>query len=195
MASTEGHIINISSVNGFWACLGPHIAHTSYSAAKFAVKGFTEALQVDLRLNAPHIKASLVMPGHIGTSIAINANRILGLPQVDELPASVLAAMREQMADRGLPVDNVGDEQIRAMILQNKLDFRDNAPLSSAEGATIILDGVRKGKWRILVGDDAEVLDQKVREHPDEAYDPGFTDLLLAAGEFSELFIQNQSRD
>ena len=66
VASTEGHIVNTSSVNGFWASLGPMMPHTAYSAAKFAVKGFTEALIVDLRMNAPHVKASVVMPGHRG---------------------------------------------------------------------------------------------------------------------------------
>ena len=53
LASPEGHIVNTSSVNGFWASLGPLIPHTAYSAAKFAVKGFTEALINDFRLNAP----------------------------------------------------------------------------------------------------------------------------------------------
>ena len=52
----EGHIVNTSSINGFWASVGPRIPHTAYSAAKFAVKGFTEALITDLRINAPHIK-------------------------------------------------------------------------------------------------------------------------------------------
>jgi NAD(P)-dependent dehydrogenase (short-subunit alcohol dehydrogenase family) len=68
--AAEGHIINTSSINGFWASVGPRIPHTAYSAAKFAVKGFTEALIADLRVNAPHIKCSVVMPGQIGTSIA-----------------------------------------------------------------------------------------------------------------------------
>jgi len=56
----EGHIVNTSSINGFWASVGPRIPHTAYSAAKFAVKGFTEALITDLRINAPHIKCSVV---------------------------------------------------------------------------------------------------------------------------------------
>ena len=84
VASTEGHIINTSSVNGFWASLGG-FPHTSYSAAKFAVKGFTEALIQDLRLNAPHVNASVVMPGHIGTSIALNSGKILGHADAKEL--------------------------------------------------------------------------------------------------------------
>jgi NAD(P)-dependent dehydrogenase (short-subunit alcohol dehydrogenase family) len=46
-----------------------------YSATKHAVKGFTEALITDLRLNAPNVTCSVVMPGHIGTSIALNTIR------------------------------------------------------------------------------------------------------------------------
>ena len=69
VASEEGHLINTSSVNGMWASLGPQMAHTAYSSAKFAVKGFTEALVNDFKLHAPHVGVSLVMPGHVGTSI------------------------------------------------------------------------------------------------------------------------------
>ena len=76
LRADQGHIVNTSSVNGFWASVGPGMPHTAYSAAKFAVKGFSEALIADLRVNAPHIKVSVVMPGHIGTSIAVNSRKI-----------------------------------------------------------------------------------------------------------------------
>src|SRR6201999_418148 len=76
MKADEAHIINTSSVNGFWASVGMGVSHTAYSAAKFAVKGFIEALINDLRLNAPHIKCSVVMPGHIGTSIVSNTRKV-----------------------------------------------------------------------------------------------------------------------
>src|SRR5882672_8606439 len=76
LKADEGHIVNTSSVNGFWASVGLGVSHTAYSSAKFAVKGFTEALMNDLRLNAPHIKCSVVMPGHIGTSIVSNSRKI-----------------------------------------------------------------------------------------------------------------------
>ena len=66
LASDEGHMVNTSSVNGFRASLGGNIPHTAYSAAKFAVKGFSEALINDFRFNAPHLKVSVVMPGHGG---------------------------------------------------------------------------------------------------------------------------------
>ena len=74
-ASDEGHLINTSSVNGFWAALGPDRPHTAYSSAKFAVKGFTEALITDLRVHAPHVGVSLVMPGHVGTGIVRSSIR------------------------------------------------------------------------------------------------------------------------
>ena len=72
--------------------------HTAYSAAKFAVKGFTEALITDLRINAPHIKCSVVMPGHIGTSIVVNSRKIHGGTQADEI-----TALEIEQARRGSP--------------------------------------------------------------------------------------------
>ena len=45
------------------------------------------------------------------------------------------------------------------MLEKMSADFRDSAPLSAAGAATIILDGVRSGAWRILVGQDAVALD------------------------------------
>ena len=50
-------------------------------------------------------------------------------------------------------------------------DFRDKAPVSAAEAATIILDGVRSGAWRILIGEDAKMIDAAVRAKPEAAYD------------------------
>jgi hypothetical protein len=58
--------------------------------------------------------------------------------------------------------------------------FRDNAPTTAAQAATAILDGVRAGEWRILVGDDAVALDELVRERPTEAYEQSFVELLRA---------------
>jgi hypothetical protein len=66
-------------------------------------------------------------------------------------------------------------------------EFRDNAPMTAAEAASVILDAVRAGQWRILVGADAQVLDRLVRESPTEAYDPSFGERLRAAGAFLPL--------
>ena len=46
----------------------------------------------------------------------------------------------------------------------------------AAQAATIILDGVKAERWRILVGADAERIDQRVRETPEQAYDLDFFD-------------------
>ena len=59
--------------------------------------------------------------------------------------------------------------------------FRDDAPMTASEAATVILDGVREERWRILVGKDADVLDRMVRETPEEAYDQSFMDRLVQA--------------
>ena len=187
VASDEGHVVNTSSVNGFWASVGPNVSHTAYSAAKFAVKGFTEALITDLRLNAPHVKASVVMPGHIGTSIALNTSKVLGTAGALEMSAGDVQQMRERLAAAGLPVDNVPDDHIREMMHQRALDFRDKAPTTAAEAANIILDGVREDRWRILVGDDAHAIDQMVRADPEAAYEPDFMQRMLEAGHFGGL--------
>lgn len=183
LKADEGHIINTSSVNGFWACLGPQTTHTAYSTAKFAVKGFTEALLVDLKLNAPHIKVSLVMPGHIGTSISLNASRILGHPEPAEMTTEALVEIRRRIEARGFPTEGIDDEQLKMLLQQQREEFRDNAPVSSAQAADIILDGVRQERWRILVGDDACDLDRLVREFPEEAYDSIMLERLLEAAE------------
>jgi NAD(P)-dependent dehydrogenase (short-subunit alcohol dehydrogenase family) len=174
MAADEGHIVNTSSVNGFWASLGPHTAHTAYSAAKFAVKGFTEALVNDLRLNAPHIKCSVVMPGHIGTDIAINSRKVLAGSEETALGPEALAMARRRMAAMGVAADQLSDAQIQAAIDEQGRRFRDDAPTTAAQAAKIILDGVKRETWRILVGDDAHRMDELVRADPEHAYEPEF---------------------
>ena len=136
--------MNTSSVNGFWASIGPDRPHTAYSAAKFAVKGFSEALITDLRVNAPHVKVSVVMPGHIGTSIVANSMRH-GSHELDMESAEMVKMMSDM--------------------------FRDQAPMTAAEASAVILDGVRHDRWRILVGEDAQRLDAAVRADPEAAYD------------------------
>jgi NAD(P)-dependent dehydrogenase (short-subunit alcohol dehydrogenase family) len=161
VASDDAYVVNTSSVNGFWAALGPGVPHTAYSAAKFAVKGFTEALMEDFRVNAPHVKVAVVMPGHIGTDIVLNSRELLGV-NLDEA--------RKEMERRELAPEGLSDEDIQNLMKMFGEMFRDNAPVSAEQAATIILDGVRTGKWRILVGDDARALDEAVRADPENAY-------------------------
>lgn len=156
VAADEGVIVNVSSVNGMWASLGPNRTHTSYSAAKFAVRGFTEALMTEMRLVAPHVDVAVVMPGHIGTSILSNSQARLGRRATTNLAETEAA-------------------------------FRATAPTTPAEAARIILDGVRAGRWRILVGSDAGLLDVALRADPEGAYEPSFVEQLHEQGAFRGL--------
>jgi NAD(P)-dependent dehydrogenase (short-subunit alcohol dehydrogenase family) len=176
--ANEGHIVNTSSVNGFWAALGSGRPHTAYCAAKFAVKGFTEALITDLALNAPHIKCSVVMPGHIGTDIPTNSRKILKGSET----AIDISTARKLFAAQGVDVAGDSDDQIRARVGESDKRFREGAPTTAAEAATIILDGVKAEKWRILVGKDAEFLDDRVRAAPEEAYSPEFYEAFRRGG-------------
>jgi NAD(P)-dependent dehydrogenase (short-subunit alcohol dehydrogenase family) len=172
MKAHEAHIVNTSSVNGFWASVGMGVSHTAYSAAKFAVKGFTEALMNDLRLNAPHIKCSVVMPGHIGTSIVSNTRLVQN--GSEELNPNEIVQTRQRLKGMGVDTDAMSDAEIRQSAHDRARTFREEAPTTAAQAARIILDGVKADQWRILVGDDAHRLDMRVRQTPEKAYTPEF---------------------
>jgi len=179
VAADEAHMINTSSVNGFWASLGPGSMHTAYSAAKFAVKGFTEALVTDLRTNAPHVKVSVVMPGHIGTSIAINSGKISGHAEPMAMSDDEINQIRTRIEKRqDMDLSAATNDQIREMIKAQGEAFRDNAPTTAAEAAAMMIQGVRDERWRVLLGEDAHTLDKLVRETPEQAYEDSFYERL-----------------
>ena len=93
LQSRQGHLVNMASANALRAVLGGHEPHTAYSAAKFAVRGFSEALIHDFRFNAPHLKVSVVMPGHTGTGILEHSARILGKPAPAEQEVQDMKAL------------------------------------------------------------------------------------------------------
>jgi NAD(P)-dependent dehydrogenase (short-subunit alcohol dehydrogenase family) len=184
LAADEGHVVNTSSVNGLWASIGPGIPHTAYCAAKFAVRGFTEALLCDFAVNAPHLRASVVMPGHVGTSIVLNS-AVAHEREPDSLTPDQLESLRDRLVAMGAPVEGVTDDDLRKGLQMMGEAFRDAAPTSAAEAAGIILDGVRQGSWRILVGDDAKAIDELVRADPEHAYDASFFQALRDGGHFA----------
>ena len=174
LKADRGHIVNTSSVNGFWASVGPSVPHTAYSAAKFAVKGFTEALMTDLRLNAPHIKCSVVMPGHIGTSIVSNSRKIQSGSESEQLSPNEILATRQRLKGMGIDTGPMADDDIQKIALDRARNFLEQAPTTAAAAAKSILDGVKAERWRILVGDDAHKLDERVRQSPETAYTAEF---------------------
>jgi len=187
IASKEAVIVNTSSVNGFWASMGPNIPHTAYCTAKFAVKGFSEALMTDLRIHAPHVRVALVMPGHVGTEIVANTFRMHADGDPLYMSEAAVAQFRTNIGRLGLDTASISDDQIRQFLHERAEAFRNDAPLSAAAAAVIILDGVRAGRWRILVGKDAEALDQLVRSDPENAYELSFSERFAALGHFNAL--------
>src|SRR6202161_1738579 len=125
IASGDGHVINVSSLFGLMAMPG----QAAYNAAKFAVRGFTEALNQEMVLNRHPVKVTAVHPGGIKTAIARNALTAEG-------------------------VDSAA---------QSKLFDKRLASTTPQRAAEIILEAVRKNKARVLVGQDAVVLDLIVR--------------------------------
>jgi NADP-dependent 3-hydroxy acid dehydrogenase YdfG len=124
-ASGDGHVVNISSLFGLMSMPG----QAAYNSAKFAVRGFTEALRQEMALNREPVKVTSVHPGGIKTAIARN----------------------------GLTAEGVS-AQAQSTFFDKRL-----ASTTPRRAAEIILDGVRKNKARVLVGQDAVVLDLIVR--------------------------------
>jgi len=125
IASGDGHVINISSVFGLFAVPG----QAAYNAAKFAVRGFTEALRQEMVLAGHPVGVTTVHPGGIKTAIARN----------------------------GLTAEGV-DPEAQYRFFDKRL-----ASTTPQRAAEIILEAVRKNKARVLVGQDAIVLDLIVR--------------------------------
>jgi NAD(P)-dependent dehydrogenase (short-subunit alcohol dehydrogenase family) len=186
IASGDGVLVNTSSVNGFWASVGPGMPNTAYATAKFAIRGFTEALIEDLRTNAPEVRVAVVMPGHVGTDIIANSRRAHGTPEPGdasdaEIEKLIPADAQAALISAGALPEGASADDLRRLMARIETDFREKAPLSAAAAATIILDGVRSGAWRILVGEDAKGLDAAIRARPEAAYD--YAELAKSAAE------------
>jgi NAD(P)-dependent dehydrogenase (short-subunit alcohol dehydrogenase family) len=170
IASGDGVLVNMASVAGFWPTAGAGAPISAYSTANFAIKGFSEALVEDLRANAPQVRVVLLMPGVVNTDIYVNSRRALGEPAWDQLSDAELlellpANTRATLIEMGLLAENFSAGDLREMIPRLKGKVQD-AGFVPAKAAAVILDGVRSGAWRILVGEEAEMLDEHVRANP-----------------------------
>jgi NADP-dependent 3-hydroxy acid dehydrogenase YdfG len=125
IASGDGHIINISSLFGLIAVPG----QSAYNAAKFAVRGFTEALRQEMLIAKHPVKVTCVHPGGIKTAVARNAT-----------------------------VANDQNAQTFAEFFDKRLAI--HSPEMAAE---TIIDGVRKGRARVVIGWEAKALDVLAR--------------------------------
>jgi NAD(P)-dependent dehydrogenase (short-subunit alcohol dehydrogenase family) len=130
-ASGEGHVINISSLFGLMAVP----LNGCYNASKFAVRGYTEALRMELELVRAPVSATCVHPGGVRTSIAARARMDAGSAAV--IGSDLEAARREF------------DKMLNAT--------------SARSAALQILRAVERNQRRVLVGTDAKVMDKLVR--------------------------------
>ena len=103
IASGDGHIVNISSLFGLIAVPG----QSAYNAAKFAVRGFTEALRQEMLVSGHPVKVTCVHPGGIKTAVARNATVCDG-----EDAQSVRGVLR-QVAGAAFAGDGRGDDRRR----------------------------------------------------------------------------------
>jgi short-subunit dehydrogenase len=125
-ASGEGHVINLSSLFGLLGFPG----QSAYNATKFAVRGFTEALRIELDMMRAPVSATSVHPGGIKTNIA-------------------------RAARMNASVKDLGVKDLANSHVQFERFFR----TTSDDAAEIILRGVQKNARRVLVGNDARMYD------------------------------------
>lgn len=128
-----GHIINVSSVFGL---IGVP-AQSTYNAAKFAVRGFTESLRQELEIEGANVSCTCVHPGGIKTNIAKNA----------------------RMTDSIKDITGADGEASTA-------EFEKFLRTTPTDAADTILNGVKRNKRRVLIGTDAIAIDAMQRLLP-----------------------------
>ena len=140
MKENESALVNTSSIFGIITT--PN--NTVYHATKFAVRGFTESLAMELRDDP--IQINCVYPGHIGTNIVLDAR----------FKKEILLTNGEYAKDangKTLTLEDVGSA------------FKESG-MNPNKAAKIILKGVKKNKRRIFVGLDAKVMEIAQRLSP-----------------------------
>ncbi|KAF0846187.1 SDR family NAD(P)-dependent oxidoreductase [Nocardia caishijiensis] len=73
--SGDGHVVNVSSLFGLVTVPG----QAAYNSAKFAVRGFTEALYQEMKISNTPVQVTCVHPGGIKTAVARNATYAEGI--------------------------------------------------------------------------------------------------------------------
>ena len=141
--NAEAAIVNTSSIFGIVAVPG----QTAYHATKFAVRGFTESLALEMKQTNPNLQIHCVHPGHIGTNIAATA----------------------RMSD-----EDFKDNETRSSIFsrnapktqQEMGELFKEGGMHPSKASKIILNGVKKNKTKIFIGLDAKLLDLSQRLFP-----------------------------
>jgi|TARA_R100000501_G_scaffold1440_2_gene4314 NAD(P)-dependent dehydrogenase (short-subunit alcohol dehydrogenase family) len=135
-ATDGGWIVNISSVFGLMG----YPTQSAYNASKFAVRGLSEAMHLELGMTAPHVRVVRVHPGGIKTRVAHNAKFIRG-------------------------IEGAGDQSAPGG-MHDPDGFVAASPTSPEAAADAIIRGMETGAHRILIGRDARMVDWLTRLMP-----------------------------
>ncbi len=133
--SDQAWLVNVSSVFGMMG----YPTQSAYNASKFAVRGLTEALYLELGATDPQIAVMRVHPGGIKTNVARNAERVGMMPRT------------EANADTGVDF---------------AAEFEKAARTTPDAAAETIVRGMEKRQHRVLIGPDARIIDWMVRLFP-----------------------------
>ena len=139
----EAAIVNTSSIFGMVAVPG----QTVYHATKFAVRGFTESLALEMAQTNENLQIHCVHPGHVGTNIVANSRIDL---QTDEERGSSIFTRNQPTT-----VEEMADS------------FKEGG-MHPSKAAQIILKGVKKNKRRIFIGLDSKLLELSQRIFPNK---------------------------
>jgi NADP-dependent 3-hydroxy acid dehydrogenase YdfG len=142
----EAAIVNTSSIFGMVAVPG----QTVYHATKFAVRGFTESLALEMAQTNENLQIHCVHPGHVGTNIVANSRMDEEDLQTDEEGGSSIFTR-----ERPTTVEEMADS------------FREGG-MHPSKAAQIILKGVKKNKRRIFIGLDSKLLELSQRIFPNK---------------------------
>ena len=130
-ASGRDHVVNISSLFGL---IGVP-TQAAYCAAKFAVRGFTESLRMELDIERDGVSATCVHPGGVATAIARSGKVAVDVEKLTGKTPERMRRMSERM-------------------------IQTTSPTAAARA---IIAGVKKDARRVVIGPDARMLDKIAR--------------------------------
>jgi short-subunit dehydrogenase len=142
----EAAIVNTSSIFGMVAVPG----QTVYHATKFAVRGFTESLAMEMAQTNENLQIHCVHPGHVGTNIVSNS-------RMDDEDLQPSEERRSNIFTRDEPTT-----------VEEMADSFKEGGMHPSKAAQIILNGVKKNKRRIFIGLDSKLLDLSQRIFPNK---------------------------
>ena len=142
----EAAIVNTSSIFGMVAVPG----QTVYHATKFAVRGFTESLALEMAQTNENLQIHCVHPGHVGTNIVANS-------RMDEEDLGTDEERGSSIFTRNQPTT-----------LEDMADSFREGGMHPSKAAQIILKGVKKNKRRIFIGLDSKLLELSQRIFPNK---------------------------